>query len=218
MGDYMNIWRSEATKWRRNSNEKFNDFFLTYLGLFDSKLYENYNDESYQASPGYNRYQIVWLKNIDMLMSSLPLDFDISQYCLYDLGCGAGISTIYFSLFYGFHKIIGIDYDPNLINKANENLRIITNKHELEFNVLFENKDIMDLNFKSEERILLYLYNSIEIELFIKFLDKNLEFFKKNATCLFYNNDLNFNNYSSLLGDSKCIRNDEYSQTVILFK
>ena len=70
------------------------------------KLNINLNPNEYEGwydlskSNDGNAYHTVWLKNIDRLMNIIPLEINISQYHFYDVGCGLGISTLYFCLLY----------------------------------------------------------------------------------------------------------------------
>jgi SAM-dependent methyltransferase len=212
----MNDWHSKTVQWRREANEKYNFEFMSRLGLVDNYEFENYKNENYYIAEGFNKFQIVWLKNIDMMMASLPFDFDISDYTLYDLGCGTGISTIYFYWYYGFNKFIGIDIEEMLISKAKINLnkvRFTEKKCEIEFKV----DNILSFVFSNKDKPFIYLYNSLSLNFFLEFLQKNLDFFKKNKAVLLFNSDQYYKQYSSFVYGSIIIRNELYSQTIILF-
>ena len=64
------------------------------------------------------QFQVVWLKNIIRLCNMLPSKIQLSDYYLIDIGCGSGISTLFFADNYNFLKHQGINFSKKLIETA----------------------------------------------------------------------------------------------------
>ena len=113
-------------------------------------------------------FEIVWLKNIDRLMSFLPINLNIKNYDLLDLGCGSGISSIYFASYYGFKSFYGYDISKNLIKAAEINKNIFLENIESKININFKVKDVSELNIKSPS--VLFMFNPFGSNTIKKFI------------------------------------------------
>ena len=52
-------------------------------------------------------------------------EFDYKSFSLLDVGCGSGISTLFFHQKYDFQRCDGFDFSSSLIGLANKNKNII---------------------------------------------------------------------------------------------
>ena len=133
-------------------------------------------------------FEIVWLKNIDRLMSFLPINLNIKNYDLLDLGCGSGISSIYFASYYGFKSFYGYDISKNLIKDAEINKKIFLENVDSKININFKVKDVSELNIKSPS--VLFMFNPFGSDTIKKFILKNLKYMKDSKSLILYANDI----------------------------
>jgi len=79
----------------RQREENLNENFINSLGInLDIGQYEGKQNKDIgnDSTP----YMTVWLKKIDRLMGLFSSDIKLENYHLCDVGCGLGVSTIYF--------------------------------------------------------------------------------------------------------------------------
>jgi 2-polyprenyl-3-methyl-5-hydroxy-6-metoxy-1,4-benzoquinol methylase len=132
---------------------------------------------------------VVWLKNIDRLLNLIGRDINLGDYSLIDVGCGTGISTIYFANKANFKSVIGFDYSKELINIAKKNQTILskTNSNiECQFFVADANTHTLN-----EEPSILFLFNPFGENTLRTFLNNNYNNIK--GSILLYANDLHIN-------------------------
>ena len=72
----------------------------------------------------------------------LPSKLDFSEYSLLDVGCGSGISTLYFLENYQFKSYLGFDKSKHLIFNAEKNKEIFSKGKDLSSKIKFEVCDI----------------------------------------------------------------------------
>jgi len=103
----------------RKEKENYNKNFIKSLQLnFDIDQYEGVikdNDKS-DSSP----YMTVWLRNIDRLMKMVSKEINLKNYHFVDIGCGIGISSIYFFKKHKMKSYNGFDLNKNLIDKSKQ--------------------------------------------------------------------------------------------------
>lgn len=191
----------------RDENIEFNEKWIKNHKLIKSKTilvndFENCNSDS---SP----MMVVWLKNIDRLMELTPQSININEYHFMDIGCGVGISTIYFRENYVFKKYSGFDFEKRFVKFSKLN-QSITTRNDINFFV----KDIVDF-FIEDKPSFLYLFNPFNLKLIKVFIENNFENLKKNNSIIGYVNDIHIN-YFELL-DVKIIRNNYYNISMIIF-
>ena len=174
-----NKWNTEAYKWRRFASENYNrEWILTHnlkgseyldtseLGLSSEKIKDS------------SAFQVVWLKNIDRLIDMLPLNFNPKEYTLVDVGCGSGISTLYFSKFYLFNDFIGFDLSSKLIKIARSNLLSFqSSKSSL---IKFLESDAKDFKLP-EKPCFIFMYNPFGFTTAKKFIKNNILSLKRNG-------------------------------------
>jgi len=82
----------------------------------------------------------------------LPLEFDPACYHLLDVGCGSGVSTLYFADNYNFMSYKGFDFSPNLIEAANRNKAIFNQSCIKNLNIQFSIGDANNWNAPNPKR------------------------------------------------------------------
>lgn len=174
----------------RKENDEYNVGWITSEGMVGDNIVTRENldvDESIKldASP----FMVVWLKNIDRLMSRLPIDFDHGKYTLVDVGCGSGISTIYFYKKYAFKHFIGFDFSSSLISIANKNNENIRTSYVSNKPILFEVGDAKNYRLL-DEPLVLFMFNPFGWETMRIFIENNADVLRKNKSILLYANDI----------------------------
>ena len=193
----------------RRDNENYNLEFIDKLNInLNPNEYEGWYDLS-KSNDG-NAYHTVWLKNIDRLMNIIPLEINISQYHFYDVGCGLGISTLYFEENYKFKSYNGFDYSKQLIATG----KMIINQLKKQNSINFFVGNANDFKLDKDKPYLLFMFNPFGLETFNSFLLNNLKCLKKNNSIILYANDLYINEIDSY---QKIYRNDFFNLSVILF-
>lgn len=157
---------------------------------------------------------VVWLKNIERLCHMFQRHYDSNSFTLLDVGCGSGISTLYFTQNYTFNKYIGFDFSSNLIDLANKNKAIFDEKYNgkslAQFNV--DNAKTIEL---LDDRYAIFMFNPFGWETMNEFISNNLATLQKNKSVFLYANDLHINNLTKV---AKIIERDNtYNLSIISF-
>lgn len=162
------------------------------------------------ASP----FMVVWLKNIDRLCSQLPDDFEFNKYVLVDVGCGSGISTIYFYRKYSFKYVKGFDFSASLIKTAEENKRQLLLLGGNVKPLAFEVGDAKSYRLP-QEPLVMFMFNPFGWETMKVFIENNIETLRKTKSLLLYANDIFISDiaeYGKILS-----RDDYYNLSVVGF-
>ena len=118
----------------REFNEDFNKEFIESLDLkIKIQKFEGILDN--KECDDATIYQTVWLKNIDRLIELIPKKINLSNYNLCDVGCGIGISTIYFQKKFQFKSYSGFDISEELIEASKKILKQLNLESEINLNV-----------------------------------------------------------------------------------
>lgn len=192
----------------RQEEDDFNQMFLNSLKLsFDINQYEgkHNNDKGSDSTP----YMTVWLKNIDRLMDMIPDDIELENYHLCDVGCGLGVSTIYFNKKYKMKSYSGFDYNEDLIDKA----KLMSNDLALERQIEFEFKNAKEKILESKP-YLLFMFNPFGINTIQFFIDNNIEVLKAKKVIVLYANDLHVN---EIKGYKKINRDAYFNLSALIF-
>ena len=192
----------------REEEEIFNQIFLNSLKLdLDIHQYEVGNNKGIDSDS--TSYMTVWFKNIDRLMSLIPDDIKLENYHLCDVGCGLGLSTIYFKKKYKMKSFSGFDYNEDLTDKA----KLISYKLGLKNKIEFEFKNANEKILESKP-YLLFMFNPFGINTIQCFIDNNIEVLKSKKSIIIYANDLHVN---EIKGYKKINRNDYFNLSVLIF-
>tara|TARA_B100000767_G_scaffold275531_1_gene313052 strand:- start:18489 stop:19106 length:618 start_codon:yes stop_codon:yes gene_type:complete len=166
----------------REEEENFNQIFLNSLKLdLDIKQYEAVNNKDIDSDS--TSYMTVWLKNIDRLMELIPDNIKLENYHLCDVGCGLGISTIYFALRYNLKSYCGFDFNKKLIREANYIKNNIGKK--INFEVANANEKRLE-----EKPQLLFMFNPFGVKTLNNFINNNEQNLRNNKSIILYANDL----------------------------
>lgn len=96
--------------------DRYNRRFLARFGLDSGTPAPN--DLPADSVPN----MVVWLRNIDRLISMVGVD---RAATFTDLGCGTGVALAYARQRYDFEEFIGVEIQPELVKVANQNLSAI---------------------------------------------------------------------------------------------
>lgn len=170
------VWNVSSLGWRINVNSQYNTSWINSNGLIQSaKSIDELTLEGINVSDSHP-HEVGWLRNIDRLIDMLPLSFNPSAYDLLDMGCGSGISTLYFLENYPFRSFSGIDFSPELISTAACNLQRFNAIHRASYNIDFLVCDAREyLIDYSSQGIFVYMFNPFGFETASVFIAKNLE-------------------------------------------
>jgi len=192
----------------REFNEDFNKEFIESLDLnIKIQKFEGILDN--KECDDATIYQTVWLKNIDRLIKLIPKKINLSNYNLCDVGCGIGISTIYFQKKFQFKSYSGFDISEELIEASKKILKQLNLESEINVNV--DNALYKKLDSKP---YVLFLFNPFGKKTLKKFINNNIENLKKNKSIILYANDLLIN---SIKYHKDLYRDDYFNLSCILF-
>ena len=198
----------------RKENYKYNRDFISqnkFLG------FENVDLEGLDVPPEQKKdsspYNLVWLKNIDRLINLIPLGTDFKDYELVDVGCGSGISTLYFASKYFFKSYYGFDFSNKLIAIALKNRVKFFDRYKLSLDIRFHVQDANE--FKLSQKSVLFMFNPFGRETIKKMVFNNLNFLKDSNSIILYAND----HYSDFLNKygNQINRDAEYNLSYIKF-
>ena len=182
---FMNVLRNNfLAKDIRQENEEFNKEWISKSQLKGGEplTLDDLNIPSGQQNDS-NQFQVVWLKNIVRLRNMLPSEVDISDYILYDIGCGSGISTLFFADKYNFSAYVGFDFSQKLVELAKNNLQLGRDKISNCDNVSFKIGDVRTFKLPRAPSML-FLFNSVKGDLLNSFIERHLDDLKATKSFL----------------------------------
>ena len=176
-------WDINDFGWRVKFNNKYNYEWIKQKGLSEeSKSLADIEKEGIDITNS-EKHETGWLRNIDRLIDMLPLEFDPACYHFLDVGCGSGVSTLYFADNYNFMSYKGFDFSPSLIDAADKNKAIFNKSCVKNLNIQFSIGDAN--NWKcSKSKTLIYMFNPFKYETGGKFFQNNIQTFREN-NCIF---------------------------------
>lgn len=149
---------------------------MDWISFFNFEKYETISidelaKEKIDIKNSYE-YHVVWLRNIDRLIDLLPPNIDPNNYNLVYVGCGAGISTIYFYDNYPFKTFQGFDFSKNLISYAKRNFELYYKKRSNKIRKIeFINSDARNYTLNNQP-IFIFMYNPFRFPIAKKFFTK----------------------------------------------
>jgi len=146
---------------------------------------------------------VVWLKNIDRILNLIPKYYDLKNYHFMDIGCGSGISTIYFKKNYEFKTYSGVDFEKIFIEYCEINKRN-SSTDDIQFSI----EDVTYLILQ-DKPYFLFLFNPFGPKTIKSFIKNNLQNLKNNNSIIGYVNDLHINHFTDY--DVQIIRDDFYN-------
>jgi len=194
----------------REENELYNKTWIKTNNLMFSNTvsvnqFKNESPSKVDSSPMI----VVWLKNIDKLLELIPKSYNLHNYHLLDIGCGSGISTIYFRKRFKFKSYSGIDFEKKFIDQSKLNtLKMSIN------DIRFIIDDVTNLLLDDKPNFL-FLFNPFGLKTMKSFFLNNIENLKINKSIIGYVNDIHIDYFEKY--DTQIIRNDYYNISMILF-
>lgn len=173
----------------REENEDFNTQWIANNKLIEEDIVlKDEFDVSSEVKLDANPFMVVWLKNVERLYEMFCSEFDCQSFVLLDVGCGSGISTIFFHQKYDFDRCDGFDFSSSLIGLANKNIKIINRNGFDTSSISFEIADAKQIKLQ-DKRYALFMFNPFGWETMNEFLSNNIEVLRKNNSVILYAND-----------------------------
>ena len=199
----------------RQENDVFNQSWIKSVGLLGSESVSVTDlnvpeEQKHNCSP----FVVVWLKNIDRLHSMFCNYYDPSDFDLVDLGCGSGISTIYFKSKYHFKDVSGVDFCSNLIGLALKNNKTALKNNVIDCEIEFHCRDARDYRLPNK-RSAVFLFNPFGWSVMESFVRNNLSVLRGTHAVFILANDLLVNDltkYCRLID-----RDDTYNLSIVEF-
>lgn len=128
--------------------------------------------------------QPVPLREIELAMQELPRPLPAH---FVDVGCGIGRACFYASYFLGFSKVTGVDFDPALVARAQENAKGFRNRNNTDFEFLVGDARVFTL---PREKCVVFLCNPFDATILAQFLRNNIGHFRQHGSVVAYTNDI----------------------------
>lgn len=129
--------------------------------------------------------QVVWLKNLDRLLSCLK-SHSFRHYNFVDLGSGSGIACCYICINYNFKRVIAVEYDEQLI----ELTKLNTQKLSVALRERMVIKQQNAAHFKlPADKSFVFLLNPFGEDIFLSFMKNNEKLLKKHKSFMLSVND-----------------------------
>jgi len=211
-------WDISTLGWRNDFNSRYNSEWISSNHLLaSSKSVDDLRLEGLDVSDSHP-HEVGWLSNIDRIIDMLPLSFDPSDYDLLDLGCGSGISTLYFLDRYNFNSFQGVDFSPTLVNVAVRNLEIFNNTKKSNHQVIFKVADAREYVIDSSNRnIFIYMFNPFGFDTASDFLDRNIGLLRSRNAIIAISWDIWIWQLLAKRWHKAVIRNSLYKLSLVVF-
>lgn len=199
----------------REANISFNRAWILERGLIGAELIGTDDldvDEARKrdASP----FMVVWLRNIERLCNLLDDDFDYRSHSLIDVGCGSGISTLYFYQKYDFQSFDGFDFSKRLIALANINKALTAAYRKKTTPVSFQLADAKEFRLPHRPHVI-FMFNPFGWETMKAFVENNIHSMRETKSIILYANDLHLDGLRSY--GTIVRRDDFYNLSAIKF-
>lgn len=207
---------SQITSVNRAENEDFNQRWISAHGLVGAGMIALSQLDVLPAQRAdANPFMVVWLKNIERLCDMFNKVFLPQDFTLLDVGCGSGISTLFFAQNYSFPDFFGFDFSADLIDLAKQNREIMLNESARTSQVSFKVADAQTVRLP-ERRYALFMFNPFGWQTMEAFIENNVELLKKTGSVVLYANDIFVNELQEY---GKVVARDElYNLSVISFR
>ena len=197
----------------RKENDDFNTQWIANNKLIEEDIVlVDELDVSSEVKLDANPFMVVWLKNVERLYEMFCSEFDCQSFVLLDVGCGSGISTIFFHQKYDFDRCDGFDFSSSLIGLANKNIKIINRNGFDTSSISFEIADAKQIKLQ-DKRYALFMFNPFGWETMSEFLSNNIEVLRKNNSVILYANDICVGN---LLEFGRMVKRDNFFNLLVI--
>lgn len=143
-----------------------------------------YNQQDPELATHSIPSQPVPYRHLRLIMENMPED---SPRHFIDIGCGVGRACFYAAHFGPFTSVSGIDFDNDLIMRAEANRCRFTNRRDVALHFL--KADAREYLLPNE-RFLVFLCNPFDEYVLSTFIANNLNHFLKQESVLVYSNNI----------------------------
>lgn len=166
---------SLTRKLRYFVEDRYNQRFLARFSLDPG------SPEANELPPDSVANMVVWLRNIDRLISMVGVD---ETATFMDLGCGTGIALLYAQQKYDFKEFLGVEIQPDLVKLSNQNFK--RNGVRRETNVICADVRLYEL---PNSRHFLFLFNPFGEPTLRQFLGTNITTLRQSKSVMLIAND-----------------------------
>lgn len=183
------------------------------LGI-NSRSIEN-PDESNYRTDAFHHYQGASYRIASQFFQQIPAAFTDAAF--YDIGCGKGRILI-LANYYGFTKISGVEFAPELLEKAKENIARYELNKKVKTSIRLHEADACNFIFPDGKKIF-FLFNPFGKQVMERFLANPVFNKQKEEILLIYLNPV-FEEIISAGGFKKIftLKNKTYTEGVIFVK
>lgn len=135
------------------------------------------------------------------LLVKRALEVASNPTCFVDIGCGKGAACVYAVKYFGFTKVVGMDFSQDLLREANSNIRLSGYD-----GIQLQHADAT--NYKlPDEKLIVFLYNPFDSFVLDCFLKNNRDHFVVHNSVVVYMNatELSTFHLNGFLTDNKSI-------------
>jgi len=161
----------------KSFDKKFGCDFSGVIGAKDLKTDSEFRDNA-------TSYHAAWCSSIRKLIKK-SASLKIRPETFIDIGCGKGKVCFYAAAIKRFKKIIGIDFDSELIAQANEYKSKFS-----EYNIEFLHADATEYDLGQFEQSMIFMFNPFDDKVMRIFLEKNMNAFREKRHVIAYSNDM----------------------------
>ena len=167
-------------------NDLYNWYWITQHRLQADPEEEDQRVDLTNKGSDSNGEGVSWLRNLKRLVEQVAEKETLSDLSFVDIGAGTGITAIYAATVFDFKSVEGFDFEQNLIDIANRNLKKRVSKS---LNCRFYVGNATNIQFELHGRSVFYIANSFGVKTMESFLNNNLRFIQKNHSYIAICND-----------------------------
>ena len=163
--------RKQASTGVRVLNNLYNKWWIALNRLEDSTLEKEQILNPSEQKPEGTIYMAVWLLSLKKLMKTLmTTETNLNNFVFLDLGCGLGISLSYIAKNYTLKKVLGIEYEKQLLVSCQRNAsKVAIGKNNIE--IIHDDAFSTKL---SHEKYIVFMFNPFSSKVLDSFLSNNL--------------------------------------------
>tara|TARA_Y100000591_G_C21819469_1_gene692757 strand:- start:824 stop:1459 length:636 start_codon:yes stop_codon:yes gene_type:complete len=181
---------NEINEFIRDENHEFNAAWIASHGFVGEHTVPSCDlDVSEEMKVDSSPFMVVWLKNVERLCRMFQKSYSFSDFVLLDVGCGSGISTLFFNHNYPFRNFYGFDFSLKLVEMAEKNKSIASNNGFDTSSVSFKVANAKKIKL-ANERSAVFMFNPFTWQTMNSFIKNNLTMLKETKSVLLYANDI----------------------------
>lgn len=184
-------------------NKRFGCDFSGVIGSADLKTDSEYKDNA-------TSYHAAWCSSIRKLINK-SASLKIRPDTFIDIGCGKGKVCFYAATLKRFKRIIGIDFDSELVAQANEYKTKFS-----EYDVEFLCADATEYDLSQFDQSMIFMFNPFDEKVMRILLEKNLNAFREKKHVIAYSNDMQHQTITDM-GFKKLWRNEDRKMSLWMY-